>query len=135
MMEERTLDDSRREYYRRWTQENREHLKAYRRDYRAKNRARIRSNHIKHRFGITSEDYERMLVEQGGVCAICKGPSGRANGTYSIDHDHKCCPSNRRSCGKCVRGLLCVGCNTRLAVLENEEWTEKARGYLDARSR
>jgi hypothetical protein len=30
---------------------------------------------------------------------------------------------------------LCVGCNTRLAVLENEEWTEKARGYLDARSR
>lgn len=59
-------------------------------------------------YGITVEQYERMLTDQGGVCAICTRKPGRVR--LSVDHDHTCCPG-RGSCGKCVRGLLCKSCN------------------------
>jgi hypothetical protein len=31
------------------------------------------------------------------------------------DHDHECCPG-RRSCGHCVRGVVCATCNSLLTV-------------------
>lgn len=34
-----------------------------------------------------------------------------------VDHDHACCPGTR-SCGLCVRGILCPTCNTRSGVVE-----------------
>jgi len=41
--------------------------------------------------------------------------------TPNQDHDHVCC-SGKKSCGKCLRGLLCHGCNTKLGALENNDW-------------
>lgn len=66
------------------------------------------------RQGITKNFYEAMSLEQAGRCAICK----RAR-KLVIDHDHACCPTKGRSCGKCIRGLLCDGCNTKLGWMEN----------------
>ena len=67
-----------------------------------------RSNHLKYNYGLTTEQYEKMLEEQNGVCAICKLPetwthkkTGKVS-LLSVDHDHET--------GK-IRGLLCRDCN------------------------
>jgi hypothetical protein len=59
-----------------------------------------RNYHLKHRYGITVEDYERMLAEQGGLCALCQERNAE-----HVDHDHLT--------GR-VRGLLCFCCNQGL---------------------
>lgn len=71
------------------------------------------------RFAISPDQYAEMLVRQGGGCAICRRPP--APGEHlAIDHDHTCCPGRGRSCGQCIRGLLCTGCNTALGLLDDD---------------
>lgn len=36
-----------------------------------------RNYHLKHRYGITEADFDRMLAEQNSVCAICKEALGQ----------------------------------------------------------
>lgn len=67
------------------------------------------------RKGITRELYDDLLAEQGGVCGVCGSPPKRVR--LHVDHDHSCCPGPR-ACGKCVRGLLCVPCNTAIEKVE-----------------
>ncbi len=46
------------------------------------------------------------------------------------DHDHKCCPG-KRSCGKCIRGLLCANCNKGLGQFSDDAARlDKAGKYL-----
>ena len=61
------------------------------------------------RYNISKETYLSMLEAQGGKFDICKKESDLV-----IDHDHSCCNVSARSCGKCVRGLLCEPCNLML---------------------
>ena len=42
--------------------------------------------------------------------------------SLNIDHDHACCPGSG-SCGKCVRGLLCRGCNFALGAAKDSTQT------------
>lgn len=65
------------------------------------------------RYGVTPARWAEMLNAQGGVCAICAADAPGGRGGWHIDHDHSCCPAGR-SCGACVRGLLCHNCNTGL---------------------
>ena len=67
------------------------------------------------KYSLSLEDYDQMFEKQGDVCAICKQASPR---DLNVDHDHDCCPGTS-SCGKCVRALLCHGCNIRLGHLES----------------
>jgi len=83
-------------------------------------RSRWHRAHYWVRYGITEAEYNQMLADQGNACAICRTPfQGRR---VCIDHDHACCPvpasGHTRSCGKCIRGLLCVRCNTWLGWME-----------------
>jgi hypothetical protein len=79
---------------------------------------------LKHRYGMTYDEYEQMYKIQNSCCAICleKYPLGGRVGLY-IDHDHKT--------GK-VRGLLCNNCNSAIGKLkESREILERAVQYLD----
>jgi len=61
-----------------------------------------RAQQLKQKYGITEADYEKMLKDQGEVCAICKRHQRFQR--LAVDHDHKT--------GK-IRGLLCPECNAR----------------------
>ena len=70
-----------------------------------------RENALLQTYKLSSASYSQKLEEQQNSCAICKSQDpGSKNANFSVDHAHKCCPS-AKSCGKCVRGLLCYSCN------------------------
>lgn len=82
-------------------------------------RATSRRARLKHRYNVTPEWYDATLEAQGGHCAICPAtnPGNAGKEFFSVDHDHNCC-NGPRSCGKCVRGLLCLRCNNSLGWME-----------------
>lgn len=61
---------------------------------------------LKFMYGLTLSQYKLMLKNG---CNIC-GDHGSVS-SLQIDHDHSCCNS-ARSCGGCVRGVLCSRCNS-----------------------
>ena len=70
------------------------------------------------KYGLTIAQYEEMESNQDGACAIC-GTRDSGSTAWHIDHDHSCCGSGR-SCGKCVRGLLCRHCNQALGLARED---------------
>ncbi len=84
-----------------------------------KYRAREFAREMK-KYGTTIEWYRDKLLRQCGLCAICRHLSHH-HGTIQrlqVDHDHNCCDLRTKSCGKCLRGLLCADCNVLLSYLE-----------------
>jgi hypothetical protein len=77
---------------------------------------------------MTRETFTRLLAEQGNACGMCHEVFTERSVIF-VDHDHRCCPE-KRSCGRCVRGLLCLRCNTGLGYVEG--MYDMARAYLDA---
>jgi len=70
-------------------------------------------------YGLPAGAYDALYAAQGGKCAI---PPCKATGKtkrLAVDHDHSCC-SGPKSCGKCVRGLLCGPHNDMLAVARDD---------------
>lgn len=87
---------------------------------------------LTYRYGISMEDYEKLLREQNGVCAICERSPDEV-GVLAVDHDHRCCPTER-TCGSCIRKLLCTDCNISIGrfndnVLRLERAAEYLRSY------
>jgi hypothetical protein len=76
----------------------------------------MRKWHLANKYGITMEEYDRMLDSQGGRCAVCNVQPNEA--AFHVDHDHACCPGVK-SCGKCIRGILCRNCNVALGFLKD----------------
>lgn len=59
---------------------------------------------------LTLVDIYRLFEYQDYKCAICSMTHQHESGLH-LDHDHACCPNKGKSCGKCIRGLLCFNCN------------------------
>lgn len=99
-----------------WRKNNREKYNKTQREANKRNYPKSRLQ----RYKITPEEHAKMLMEQKGVCAICKQlPKGKR--PLAVDHDHKTLK---------VRGLLCFGCNRAIAILDNKEKLEEAILYL-----
>ncbi len=117
--------------YDRWlyknSKKNRETKLRNARKWRSEHLAQVKKQQChakrKTKYGISKEEYEEMVVSQNNRCAICDKEFSK---TPHVDHDHKT--------GH-VRGLLCLVCNGTLSLLErvlnNDEWTEKAKKYLN----
>lgn len=92
----------------------------YQRRHRTLTPERSRANTLKYKYGVTPEWFDQKLAEQGGRCACCGTDTpGGPTGVFHIDHDHGCCPG-KRSCGKCLRGLLCNRCNWMLGHAKDD---------------
>lgn len=88
-----------------------------------------RPSKLKRMYGITAFDYDRMLVEQLGGCAICGSTDAKHRKytrkkvvAFAVDHDH--------TTGK-VRGLLCNHCNRALGLInDNPQVAARMVNYL-----
>lgn len=89
--------------------------------YQQAHKKEIRLAGVKRNYNLTAEAYESLLKEQGYKCAGCRQEFGEDR-QITVDHDHSCC-SGLKSCGKCVRGLLCHPCNRSLGLLKEDPYT------------
>lgn len=81
---------------------------------------------------MNSEDYNSLLEKQKSKCAACGSDEAGGQGSFHVDHDHKCCPSEK-SCGKCVRALLCMRCNSALGIVKDSpELLQSLLHYLNS---
>lgn len=98
------------------------------RERREKDPLASRRSYLKSHYGLTLERYDEILEQQGGGCAICGAKAGKQS--LHVDHDHRCCPG-KKTCGNCIRGILCYGCNTRIALLDTDtDYSLRVRAYL-----
>ena len=106
----------------------------YKKDPEAQ-KVRSRKSTLGRYFGMTVEQYETRLAKQGGRCAVCRRTpeeSDPRRKQLCVDHDHSCCPG-AKSCGKCVRGLICHSCNVSLGHFQDSiEVLESAIQYLQS---
>jgi hypothetical protein len=112
----------------RWREENPELYAEQARRYRESGAyaASSRRSHLKRTFGITPEEYEARLAEQGGGCAVCGRPP-KAGKSLHVDHDHDT---------GYVRGLLCFSCNAALGHFQDDlERIDAALIYVATRRR
>jgi hypothetical protein len=108
--------------------EKSEYDKNYRSTHRTEKDAYRRTYHLQQNFNITFQRFVEMSVTQNNSCALCEDVF---DVTPAIDHDHSCC-SGTKSCGKCIRGLLCHRCNTALGSFrDSPELLRKAAEYVE----
>ena len=108
----RASPDAAKERTRRWREDNPEKYAANQRKHRESGRKKEadRRSYLKRKYGLTLEDYDRMLEAQDGGCAICGRPP-RPDISLHVDHDHET--------GR-IRGLLCFPCNNTLGDFEDD---------------
>jgi len=142
---------NKKEYMRKWTQENKEHVREYRERTKEKRNARRRelyaqdewrrvaarkqamewqrANQDKRKaqrlkqYQVTLAEFQTLLEKQGSQCAIC-GHADMSNPNIFpvVDHCH--------ATGK-VRGILCLNCNHGLGkFMDNPRLLKKASTYL-----
>lgn len=108
---------------------------SYTAEHRRNNPDYYRSVQLRNKFKMTIEDYERMERAQKKRCAIC-GKKEAARDAWggikrlAVDHDRSCCPTDK-TCGNCIRGLICQKCNILVGLAdENPDLLVAAAAYL-----
>jgi hypothetical protein len=105
---------------------NRENYLAYTRS--SERRAKWFKWKLQRQYGITVDDFERMMDASNGTCFICgESPSEKSGHRHKhrlhVDHDHTT---------KEVRGLLCNMCNAMIGYAKDDpEVLRAAIQYLE----
>jgi hypothetical protein len=88
---------------------------------------------LKHKYGMTPDQFARMVEEQEGLCYLCGEPLAlEYKRAVHIDHDHSCCRGDR-SCGRCIRGVACEPCNKGIGHFgDSPERMRRAADRLEA---
>lgn len=121
------------EHARRWRAANRERVRERQRAWRQKTgyakSLRRKADNFKaglKNHGLTPAEYDALLAEQGGACAICRASTPRMRNATRLYVDH-CHETDQ------IRGLLCFRCNTMIALADDS--TDRLRAaihYLNA---
>jgi len=110
--------EQRRIYYKK----NKDHINKKSKAWHKSNKERVRHLNLVRDFGITLDEYNKLLTKQNECCAICKIHQNELNIALAVDHDHKT--------GK-IRGLLCTSCNNGLGRFkDNKDLLSEAIKYL-----
>lgn len=85
-------------------------VRARARKYYVNYKERVAEKRLFKAYGISRAEYDRMLTEQGGVCAICGGVRPDGKPLY-VDHCHD---------SGAIRALLCTQCNTGIGMFNDD---------------
>jgi hypothetical protein len=108
-------------YVKSWQEANPERVRASAQRNRSKKLKKMRELHLRRNFGLSIDEYERLLEQQGGGCAICQSPPTPGISLH-VDHDH--------GSGE-IRGLLCFRCNNGIGLFrENPDLLQDAARYV-----
>lgn len=102
-----------------WVKNNPNHGKEW---YQA-NKDVARNYQLKRDFGITLDEYNKMLANQNNKCKICLLDSSQFNKVFAVDHCHSTLK---------IRGLLCGPCNAAIGLLKDDvKLLQNAIVYLE----
>ena len=104
--------------------ENREKCKKRMIQYNYANSRKGKNTKLRKVYGITIDQFEKMLIEQNNSCKICKTKCDGTNKSKKIYVDH--CHATKK-----VRALLCSNCNLGLGHFKDSiELLESAIDYI-----
>jgi len=90
--------------------------------------------HVERTYGLSQEDYKRIMEEQNNVCAICYKPETRVTRPNPTRYKTKQSPNlalDHNHATKATRGFLCSKCNIALGHFQDSiELLEHAIEYL-----
>ena len=111
------------------SEDQKSYTKQWAREDRKRNPDKYRDKSLKKQYGIGLIEYNKMLENQGGKCAICDqeetaiDPRSKRPRNLAVDHCH-----NKGH----VRGLLCSNCNLAIGNLKDStDLLRKAILYLE----
>lgn len=92
------------------------------REYRMKNRGRIKKNKIKSAYGLSKPEYIQLFEDQNYECGVCSTKITPFTKLAHVDHVHvdgykKFAADEKK---KYVRGMLCSTCNAGIGMLGDD---------------
>jgi hypothetical protein len=114
-----------------WRKKNPGRASAISRAWQLRHPEQFKAQVYRNRFKI---DFAALWDAQKGLCACCDKPmlrEGKDPTSVVADHDSACCPG-KKSCGRCVRGLIHRNCNLVLGYAKDDiEVLRSAANYLE----